>query len=373
MADDVHWMRRALALARQGEGLTRPNPPVGAVLVRDGVRIAEGWHRRAGEHHAEMEALRVAGEDAAGAHLYVSLEPCSTQGRTPPCTDAIIRAGVSQVSVCCRDPNPRHAGRGLKLLADAGIAVREGLCENEGRLLLRPFERWILDGRPFVTLKLGLTLDGRIADDCGKSQWITSDKARERVHDLRRRVDAIMVGVGTAIRDDPSLLPRPTRDRDPLRVIVDSQGRLPLNARVLQDEHVGRTVVAVTSACSAARRADYQRAGAQVLVVPQREGQVSLKQLLRKLAGLNVLHLLCEGGGVLAAGLLEQELVDELWAFVAPCLLGGAGVPAVAGSGWRLDSMPRARFSTVEKVGRDVLLCLDLTNRRKEKLLCSAE
>lgn len=373
MSDDGKWMHHALDLARKGEGLTRPNPPVGAVLVRDGLPVAEGWHQRAGGPHAEVEALRRAGSAAAGAHLYVTLEPCSTTGRTGPCTEAIARAGVARVSVCCRDPNPRHAGRGMALLADAGIAVREGLCEREGRELLRPFERWILTGRPYVTLKLGMSLDGRIADYAGKSQWITSAAARDRVQDLRRRVDAILVGAETVLRDDPSLRPRPAHGRDPLRVIVDSRGRVPPDARLLTDAHAGRTVIAVTAACPEVSRLAYQRAGAQVLVLPSCEGRVSLKALMTALGRLDVLHLLCEGGGEVAGSLLRQGLADELWAFIAPCLLGGAGRPAVAGRGWRLDRMPRACFAAMEKVGSDVLLRLDLSVYEKGIMLCSAE
>jgi diaminohydroxyphosphoribosylaminopyrimidine deaminase / 5-amino-6-(5-phosphoribosylamino)uracil reductase len=303
----------------------------------------------------------------------VTLEPCSSEGRTGPCTEAILRAGVARVSVCCRDPNPRHAGRGLALLADAGIAVREGLCEGEGQALLRPFAQWITTGRPYVTLKLGMSLDGRIADHAGKSQWITSAASRDRVQALRRRVDAILVGVETVLHDDPSLRPRPADGRDPLRVIVDSRGRMPVSARVLTDAHAGRTVIAVTEACPAAQQAAYADRGARVLVLPARGGRVSLKALMKAMGRLEVLHLLCEGGGEVAGSLLEQELADEVWAFIAPCLLGGAGRPAVAGRGWHLDRMPRACFAAVEKVGSDVFLRMDLSANEKELMLCSAE
>ena len=234
-AVDERWMRRALALARRGEGCTRPNPPVGAVVVVRNRLVGQGYHQIAGGPHAEVHALRKAGRHSAGATLYVTLEPCSTQGRTPPCTDAIIAAGVRRVVVAVRDPNPRHAGRGLIVLRRKGIEIHEGVVADQATELLRPFAKWIQHKTPYVTLKLAMTLDGRIADAQGRSQWITGPAMRGAVHALRRRVDAILVGRETAAIDDPNLLPRPARGRQPFRVVVDSRGRLPPNLRMLHD------------------------------------------------------------------------------------------------------------------------------------------
>jgi diaminohydroxyphosphoribosylaminopyrimidine deaminase/5-amino-6-(5-phosphoribosylamino)uracil reductase len=240
-ADDIGWMREALALARRGVGRTRPNPPVGAVVVRDGRVVGRGFHRRAGMAHAEVEALRDAGGAAAGATLYVTLEPCSSWGRTGPCTEAIVAAGIRRVVVAARDPNPKHAGRGFRILRRAGVAVATGVLAAEGRELLAPFSRWVETGLPWVTLKLGMSVDGRLADATGRSQWITSPASRARVQDMRRTADAIIVGVGTALADDPSLTCRRYPASKPWRVIVDSRGRLPLKARVLTDGAAGRT------------------------------------------------------------------------------------------------------------------------------------
>lgn len=355
-ADDIRWMRDALALARRGEGRTRPNPPVGAVVVSGGRVVGRGFHRRAGTAHAEIVALREAGAAAAGATLYVTLEPCSTWGRTGPCTEAILAAGIRRVVAAVRDPNPKHAGRGFRILRRAGLTVRTGVLEAEGQALLAPFCRWIQTGLPLVTLKLGMSADGRLADRAGRSQWITSPAARARVQELRRTADAIIVGGGTARADDPSLTCRRYPASKPWRVIVDSAGRLPVKARVLTDGEAGRTIVATTGRCAAARRRAYARAGATVWVLAgTRDGRVSLAALMRKLGRLGVLHALCEGGGTLAHALMRARLVDRLMLFVAPMALG-RGTAAFDGQGWPLATAPRWRFAVPEVVGADVLL-----------------
>lgn len=353
---DTRWMQHALALARRGEGLTRPNPPVGAVVVRAGKNVGQGWHRRAGGAHAEVAALRRAGDAARGATLYVTLEPCSTQGRTPPCTDLVLRHGPGRVVVGVRDPNPVHRGRGLARLRRAGVTVTTGCCGDEAARLLAPFRTWIETGRPYVTLKLGMTADGRIADGRGRSRWITSAASRKRVDALRARCDAVMVGAGTAMADDPSLRCRGRRRDGLYRVIVDSTGRLPLSARVLNDAQPGQTIVATTAACSERRRRAYEAKGAVVWVLRTAHGRVSLKALARRLGAFGLLHVVCEGGGELAASLVRDGLVDRALLFVAPCLLGGGGVPAIGGAGWPLAGAPGLTFESVEPVGPDVLI-----------------
>lgn len=342
-------MQRALALARRGQGLTRPNPPVGAVVVKGGRVVGEGWHRKAGGPHAEVFALRAAGARARGATLYVTLEPCSTFGRTPPCTDAIQAAGIARVVVATADPNPKHAGRGLRLLTRRGVAVTSGICAAEARALIEPFALRMLKSRPFVTLKLGVTLDGRIADRRGKSKWITGPAARRHVQALRRRVDAILVGAGTVRADDPQLTPRPAASRRPLRVVVSHTGRLPARARLFTDERSADTLVYVPAAAAAVH-------AGRATVVASRGARVSLSAVLKDLARRDVMHVLCEGGGELASALLRAGLVDELQWIVAPRLLGATGRPAVGGPGWPLAGAPPWKITNVQRVGDDVLL-----------------
>ena len=349
-------MREAVRLARLGEGLTRPNPPVGAVIVRNGRLIGCGFHRRAGGPHAEVYALRQAGPKARGSTLYVTLEPCCTWGRTPPCTDAILAAGIRRVVIATRDPNPRHAGRGLRILKRAGVLVASGILEKEAKSILQPFACSMLHRRPFVTVKMAVSLDGKIADANGRSKWITGPEARTVVQDLRRRCDVIMVGATTARKDDPSLLPRPARGRQPYRVIVDSSGRLPPASQVLNDEGRSRTIVATTRRCPAARCAAYEARGAQVWRLPATQGRVSLKALIHRLHKLGALHVLVEGGGELAAALLRTGCVDEVFWFVAPVAIGGGGVPAIGGTGWPLTKAPRMEIVELRQVGADVML-----------------
>ncbi len=325
-------MQRALELARRGEGLTRPNPPVGAVLVQGGKVVAEGFHKKAGGPHAEVNCLRAgvrsqgSGVSLANAVLYITLEPCSTEGRTPPCTDLILERGIRRVVIGCKDPNPAHAGRGIRKLRRAGVEVTVGVCREEAEALIAPFAKRMLTGLPHVTLKLGITLDGRIADASGTSQWITGSQARKKVQELRRKADAIMVGAGTVRKDNPSLLPRPSKGRKPWRVIAGTN--IPKKSKVLTDE-----------------------ASEQTLVL---DG--SPKKILRDLAKRGVMQVLCEGGGELAGSLIRAGLVDEFVIFMAPSLLGGTGFPMVGKKGWSLKGMPQLKFQTLEKIGNDILI-----------------
>lgn len=327
--NDERWMREALDLAREGEGLTRPNPPVGAVLVKGRRVIGRGYHKKAGGPHAEVHAIRDAGPAAKNATIYITLEPCSTIGRTPACTSAIIAAGIKQVVVGCLDPKAVHNGRGLNILKSQGIKTRHGVCREEAERLIEPFATRVLHGRPFITLKLAMTLDGRIADAKGKSQWITGKAARQHVHDLRRRVDAVLVGSTTVLRDDPSLLPRPRRGRLPYRAIVDRRKRVKKSAVVFSDKHAERTI---------------------------RYTFDDIQDAIADLDSRGVMHVLCEGGGEVAAALVRANLVDEFHLFYAPKLLGGDATPAFAGSGWRMDTLPQLAIREVRQLGDDVLV-----------------
>ncbi len=351
--DDDFFMGEALALADRGVGLTAPNPAVGAVVVRDGQIVGRGWHRRAGRPHAEPNALRNAGVAANGADLYVTLEPCCTWGKTPPCTEAILAAGIRRVVIGCLDPNPCHAGRGPECLRAAGIEVLVGVREAECRERIRGFAHVQESGLPWVALKLACSLDGRIADATGASKWISGPAARERVQALRREADAILVGTGTLRRDDPSLLPRPAHGRAPTRVLPDRQGRLPLSLRVFTDG--APSLVLLGPEAPSARRRALDARGIGWIDVPAPRGQIDWARALRLLAGRGLNHILCEGGGQLAAALLRRDLVRELHWVIAPKLLGEKGSPAVCHS-WKIGEAPGFRLLSTERVGDDLWL-----------------
>lgn len=353
---DQHWMGLALAEARRGEGATRPNPPVGAVIVRDGRPVGRGFHRAAGGPHAEVEALRSAEDSVCGATMYVTLEPCSTVGRTPACTTAILAAGLKRVVVGTTDPNPRHAGRGLELLREAGVEVEKGVLQEEADELIAPFATWLELKRPMVSLKMAQSLDGAISDFAGKSQWITSVEAREEVQKMRRAADAVMVGVGTVLADDPALLCRlPGVEPNLFRLIVDSRGRTPGGAAVLNDGEAHRTVLACTEACTEEVRAGWREKGAAVWVLPSDgKGRVALGALLQRAGEAGWLRVLCEGGATLAGGLLEAELVDELHLMVAPLVLGGRKASSFGDVPFALDEAPRFSLRSCRRLGPDL-------------------
>ncbi|GGG25888.1 riboflavin biosynthesis protein RibD [Caldovatus sediminis] len=333
-SDDLAHMRAALALARRGLGNAWPNPAVGCVLVRDGRVVGRGWTQPGGRPHAETEALRRAGPEAArGATAYVTLEPCSHHGRTPPCCDALIAAGVARVVVALQDPDSRVNGRGLDRLRAAGIAVETGLCEAEARAVNAGFIRRIRLGLPLVTLKLATTLDGRIATATGESRWITGPAARREGHAMRARHDAVLVGSGTVLADDPDLTCRlPGMAAVPaLRVVADSRLRTPLSARLVATARQIPTWLATRPGHPPARRAPYQEAGVEILAVPAAEpdGGLDLRALLGALGQRGVTRVLAEGGAALAAALLRADLVDRIAWFHAPGILGAEGRAAV--------------------------------------------
>lgn len=359
--DDARWMTRALELAERGRGATSPNPMVGAVVVRAGREVGAGFHPRAGEPHAEVFALRAAGDAARGACVYVTLEPCDHHGRTPPCTEALIAAGVARVVVGARDPNPLVAGRGLARLADAGIEVTSGVLEARASRLNEAFNRWITTGRPFVTLKLATSLDGRIAAAGGASRWITGAAARSRVHRLRADADAVLVGAETALADDPQLNARdvPGDFAPPLRVVVDSRLRVPPTARAFAPLPGGALVATAARDDGPAARALVER-GVAVWSLPDGAGRVDLAALLAHLgarAPAPVTSVLVEGGGVLAGTLLAAGLIDKLVLHVAPIAIGADGRPAFGPLGLAAPAdAPRLRFEPPTVLGDDLEL-----------------
>jgi len=352
-------MDRALVLAARGRGLTSPNPLVGAVVVRDGVSIGEGAHLRAGGPHAEVIALGEAGARARGATLYVTLEPCAHQGRTPPCADVLIAAGVVRVVAACRDPNPLVDGRGAARLRAAGVEVELGAREAEARGLNQAFFCFVTRGRPHVTLKTAMTLDGKIAAWDGASRWITSEAARVETHRMRFAADAILVGIGTVLRDDPELtvrLPGSPR-KEPLRVVADSRLRVPMEARVLRAGDPARTLIAYAEAGSPSSLEALRARGVGLLEAPGAAGRVDLGTVLAALAGRDVVSVLAEGGAELGGALVEAGLVDRVAFFVAPRLLGGRGAPGpLGGPGRALKDAVGLSGITCRAVGEDLLI-----------------
>jgi len=360
-------MRLALDLARRGYGRTSPNPMVGAVLVKGGQIIGRGWHRRAGEPHAEIEALHDAerrGFSSRGATLYVTLEPCCTQGRTPPCTPAIVAAGIRRVVVAAIDPNPQHAGRGLRRLRRAGIQVSLGCLAQPATMLNEAFNHWILHRTPLVTVKAAMTLDGKIATATGESRWITGERARAWAMRLRQGMDAILVGINTVLADDPSLtvrrggtdVPLPP-SRQPRRIVLDARARTPVSARLVTDAHAARTTV-VVGRQAPRQRLDALRRRVCVWVAPTRAGRIDLAWLLRRLGAEEVTSLLVEGGGEVNADFLRRGLAQRVAFFYAPKVLGGREArKAVAGPGAR-DWREVLRLTDLEwrRVGPDLLL-----------------
>lgn len=356
MSDDAAFMRLALRLGRKGLGRTSPNPPVGAVVVRGGRIVGRGYHRRAGEPHAEIEALRDAGSRARGSTLYVTLEPCNHHGRTPPCTAAVLEARVRRVVVGVRDPNPHVRGAGLRVLRRKGLQVDRGIESAACEELIAGFAQRVRTGMPLVTLKLAASLDGRIATRTGASRWITSPQSRRLVHRLRGEVDAVLVGANTVILDDPALTCRLRGGRDPLRVVVDGRLRVPLSARILTGEAARGTLVATVARKPRVVEA-LRRRGASVVVLPGKRGTLSLRALLRELGRRGVLSVLIEGGATLAAAALREGVVDRLLLFQAPKLIGADGRPMIGGlEVSELSDALELADLRVSKIGPDVLV-----------------
>jgi len=353
-------MALAVRQARRGEGRTRPNPPVGAVIVRGEQVLARGFHARAGANHAEVEALGKLGRRARGAELFVTLEPCAHEGLTPPCADAILRAGIRRVVVGAMDPNPRTDGRGVARLRRGGVEVVTGVLAKACTRLIEGFSCLVRHGRPFVVLKLAATLDGRIATRTGHSRWITGAAARREVHRLRNRCDAILVGSGTVTADDPALTCRIPRGRDPLRVVLSGSLAFSPEAQVVSAPADGggpSALVATTRRAPAARAEALQAAGAEVIRLASERGRVRIPALLDALGERGILTVLVEGGSEVAAQFLDGGHVDRLLWFVAPKIVGGTrAVPAVAGRGAaRMDEALVLQDLVVRRIGEDLL------------------
>jgi diaminohydroxyphosphoribosylaminopyrimidine deaminase/5-amino-6-(5-phosphoribosylamino)uracil reductase len=360
---DETFMRRALALAERGRGLTSPNPMVGAVVVRDGEIVGEGHHERAGAPHAEVVALGAAGARARGATLYVTLEPCNHHGRTPPCAPAVHAAGVARVVAAMADPNPFVAGGGAAVLRAAGLVVETGCLAGEAALQNRVFVTAMRERRPHVTLKAGMTADGKIADVHGSARWITGETARAEAHRQRSECDAIVVGVTTLLRDDPALTVRLDTPwpREPYRVVLDTAARTPVGARVIAGATPARALIAVGDAAPPVRVAALEAAGAAVLRCATRDGRIAIEALLAALYEREVRAVLLEGGGEVHAAFLEAGVVDRVALFIAPMLLGGRTAPSVIGGpGRELKAAIRLDAVTVRPVGADLLLEADV-------------
>lgn len=389
---DRKMMRLALCLARKGLGRTFPNPAVGAVLVREGRMVGAGYHAVVGGAHAEAVALAAAGEAARGSTLYVTLEPCCHHGRTPPCTTALIKAGVTRVVAAMPDPNPQVAGNGLKTLAEAGAQVECGLFAEEARRMNEAFVKYITSGRPFITLKAAASLDGKIAAHTGDSRWITGTAARRYVHRLRSWAAGVMVGVGTVLRDDPNLTCRwrvPARQkgnptpygkvkpielaetstgaegiRQPVRIVVDSKGRTPLQAEVLKNQKAVPTLLAVTEEAPGEKLQRLQQTGARVLMMPSVGGRVDLSALALRLAAEGITSILLEGGGTLNSAAVQAGIVDKLQIFIAPKMIGGASAPTfLEGVGVeRMRDAWQLTTASVRRFGEDFLFTAYLKN-----------
>ena len=348
-----YYMRMALDLSRQSPVLPYPNPWVGCVIVRDGRVVGKGFHHGAGTNHAEVEALMDAGRRALGAALYVSLEPCCHHGRTPPCTDAILRAGIREVYYALKDPNPLVASKGAGLLRSHGLIVHGGICSPEAATLNEMYLKFQATGLPFVTAKVATSLDGKIATRTGQSKWITDAEARQRARLLRAEHQAVLVGINTVLSDNPHLGPRDSGSAEPWRIVLDSRLRIPSQCQVVKS---GKCIVACATQASATKKARLERAGVKVMTFEGK--QVPLKPLLARLAKEEIISLLVEGGGEVLGSFFDQQLVDRVCWFLSPVILGSAqSRVAVAGAGAaRLDHATWLRDASIEKIGNSWLI-----------------
>lgn len=353
-------MRHALELARRGQGLVEPNPPVGAVVVDGDLRLlGDGFHQSFGGPHAEVHALEVAGVAARGQTLYVTLEPCCHQGKTPACTEAIVAAGVAKVVVATLDPAPHADGKGVAQLREAGIEVEIGLCEYEAQQLIAPFTKLTTTGRPFVHAKWAMSLDGRIATRTGDSRWISGEESRRIVHDLRGRMDAVLVGIGTALADDPLLTTRPAGLRTATRVIVDSRARLPMTSQLVRTVDDAPLLVVAGPSAPQEKIVELQGAGVEVLVLAEEaEGRPSLSTVMNELGSRQMTNVLVEGGAAVLGSLFDHRLADMVHVFLGPHVIGGRKAwSAVGGEGGELlgDAFTVVDLE-MKEVGKDVYI-----------------
>ena len=355
---DEIFMKMAIDLARKGEGKVNPNPLVGAVIVKEGKVIGEGYHEEYGKSHAEINAFKSANESVEGAVMYVTLEPCSHYGKTPPCAEKIIQNKVSRVVIGMIDPNPLVAGKGVKMLMDAGIEVLVGVLEDECIKLNEVFIKYITTKQPFVMLKAAMSLDGKIATSTGESKWITCDKSRILVHSWRNKLLGIMVGVNTIIRDNPNLTCRNINGRNPYRIIVDSNLRTPTDSNVIQNNHDLKTVIATTNKCPEEKVNELTKFNIKVIKVNDKDGRVDLNELMIELGKLNIDGILLEGGATLNFSALQENIVDKISIFIAPKIIGGENSKTpVGGKGIELlsDSI-NIKDMSYSFIGKDILV-----------------
>jgi diaminohydroxyphosphoribosylaminopyrimidine deaminase/5-amino-6-(5-phosphoribosylamino)uracil reductase len=356
VADYTQHMKKAIELAEMGRGTTSPNPMVGAVIIDDdGIVVSEGYHKKAGEPHAEVNAIKAAAGDISGKTMVVTLEPCNHFGRTPPCTRAIIEAGLKKVVVGMIDPNPKCSGGGIKALRDANIEVEYGLLSEEIAKQNEVFIKYVLTSRPFVLVKVAISLDGKISEAPGTVSRITGNEAHVRVHEMRNEHDAIMVGIGTVLSDDPQLTTRLDHQetRNPIRVVVDSHARLPLHSNIAATARAIPTLLATTTNASADLLSDLELTGVQAIKLHSWDGAVDLELLLEELGSRDISSVLVEGGGKLIASFVRVGLVDKYVFFIAPKLIGKPGVDLIGGA---LDKIAGLRIEKVEKVGADLMV-----------------
>ena len=357
--DDEHFMRMALALAKKGQGYTSPNPMVGAVIVKDGKVIGSGYHQSCGEAHAEVNAIADAGVQAKGATLYANLEPCHHTGKTPPCSLKILNAGIKRVVMAMEDPNT-IAGGGAVFLQENGVEVLTGVCEAAAKKLNEAFIKYVSKKQPFVLLKCAATLDGRIATRTGDSKWVTGDKARKFVHQLRHAVDAILVGIGTIRVDDPSLTTRLESDSglDPVRIVLDTHLSISPDARILQLDSNSDTILVISDTVTAAKKKMFLKAGVRLIEQPVKDDQIDLKSLMVELGSMGITSLLIEGGSRVIASAIRSGVIDKAFFFYAPKILGGDdGIPICQGPGpEQMKDSIRVRDIRVQRFDDDVMI-----------------
>lgn len=359
MVDDERFMRMALGLAEGGKGRVEPNPMVGAVVVKEGKVVGQGYHEYFGGPHAEVRALDEAGSSSRGATLYVSLEPCAHYGKTSPCAERLIEAGLSRVVLAVMDPNPRTAGKGVGKLRQAGVEVVIGVAEEEARKLNAPFFKLMTTGMPYVIVKWAMSLDGKTATHTGDSRWVSSQESREYVHKIRSQVDAVMVGMGTVLRDDPLLTCRhPEGGRNPKRLVVDGQARLPLDSQLIRTISEAEVLVATTDRAPAERVDKLRKAGCRLLTVEGKGNRVDLAELMKILGKEQLTNIYVDGGSTLNASLFEEGLVDKVMVFISPRIIGGAkALQPVSGIGVdKVEDALRLKDVHVTRCAEDILV-----------------
>ncbi len=357
---DAFYMQMAIELAKNGMGFVNPNPLVGAVIVKNGIIVGKGWHEYFGGPHAEVNAIKDAGENTDGATIYVTLEPCSHYGKTPPCSLEIIKNKFSRVVIGSTDPNPLVAGRGTEMIRNAGIEVASGILENETRKLNEVFFKYIQTKTPFVVIKTAMSLDGKIATNTGDSRWISGEESRKTVHKLRNQYSGIMVGINTVIKDDPLLSVRNIngKTKNPVRIIVDSKARIPFEAKVINSPETAPVILAVTHQAPAAKINQLKKNGVGIIVCPEKNKRVDLKYLMRELGKQDIDSILLEGGGTLNFEALQEGIVDKMIVFIAPKIIGGThALTPVEGEGiGRLSEAVELQKINIKQSGEDIML-----------------